>query len=84
MTRDDGGGSGINWTVCKSFVPRSRRITTPAPHHVYTLQAGCTYWRPTINVKALKDIPSDKGQIPLHYLVADRFEARRGPVADLL
>ena len=26
------GGSGISWTVCKS-APRSRRITTPAPHH---------------------------------------------------
>jgi len=25
-------GSGISWTVCKS-APRSRQITTPAPHH---------------------------------------------------
>ena len=25
-------GSGISWAVCKS-VPRSRQITTPAPHH---------------------------------------------------
>jgi len=25
-----------------------------------------------------------KGQIPLRYLAADRFEAGRGPVADLL
>jgi len=25
-------GSGIGWTICKS-APRSREITTPAPHH---------------------------------------------------
>ena len=25
-------GTGISWTVCKS-APRSRQITTPAPHH---------------------------------------------------
>ena len=25
-------GSGISWTICKS-APRSRLITTPAPHH---------------------------------------------------
>jgi len=27
------GGSGISWTICKSFVPHSRQITMPAPHH---------------------------------------------------
>jgi len=27
------GGSGISWTMCKSIAPRSRQITTPAPHH---------------------------------------------------
>ena len=26
------GGSGISWNICKS-APRSRQITTPAPHH---------------------------------------------------
>ena len=26
------GGSGISWGICKS-APRSRQITTPAPHH---------------------------------------------------
>ena len=26
------GGSGISWAICKS-APRSRQITTPAPHH---------------------------------------------------
>ena len=25
-------GSGISWAICK-YVPRSRQITTPAPHH---------------------------------------------------
>ena len=25
-------GSGISWAICKS-VPRSRQMTTPAPHH---------------------------------------------------
>ena len=25
-------GSGISWAICK-FAPRSRQITTPAPHH---------------------------------------------------
>jgi len=27
-------GSGISWIVCKS-APRSRQITTPAPHHSF-------------------------------------------------
>jgi len=27
------GGSGISWTICKSFAPRSRQITMPVPHH---------------------------------------------------
>ena len=30
-------GSGISWAICKS-APRSRQITTPAPHHLF-LQA---------------------------------------------
>jgi len=24
----------IVWTICKQFAPRSRRITTPTPHHL--------------------------------------------------
>ena len=28
-------GSGIGWTICRSFVPCSRQITTPAPHNWY-------------------------------------------------
>ena len=46
-------GSGIRWAICKS-APRSRQITTPAPHHSVFLQAGCPSCRPTNRVKALK------------------------------
>ena len=27
------GGSGISWTICRSFTPCCRQITMPAPHH---------------------------------------------------
>jgi len=27
------GDSGISWTICKSFAPRSRQISMPVPHH---------------------------------------------------
>ena len=47
-------GSGISWAICKS-APRSRQITTPAPHHSCLLQAGCPSCRPTNSVKALKE-----------------------------
>jgi len=30
-------GNGISWTICKS-APRSRQITTPAPHHSSVLR----------------------------------------------
>jgi len=46
-------GSSISWAICKS-APRSRQITTPAPHHSVFLQAGCNSCRPTNSVKALK------------------------------
>ena len=46
-------GSGISWAICKS-APRSRQITTPAPHHSVFLQAGCPSCHPTNSVKALK------------------------------
>ena len=48
-------GSGISWAICKS-APRSRQITTPAPHHSVFLQAGCASCRPTNSVKALKTV----------------------------
>ena len=44
--------SGISWAICKS-APRSRQITTPAPHHSF-LQTGCPSCRPTNIVKAQK------------------------------
>jgi len=53
--------SGISWAICKS-APRSRQITTPAPHHSVFLQAGCPSCRPTNSVKALK-----AGYIPRWY-----------------
>jgi len=38
------GGSGISWTIWKSFAPHSRQITTPVPHHsVFT---GRMYVKP--------------------------------------
>jgi len=42
-------GSDISWAVCK-YIPRSRQITTPAPHH-----------RPTNSVKALKALMHSRG-----------------------
>ena len=46
-------GSGIHCAICKC-APRSRQITTPAPHYSLFLQAGCPSCRPTNSVKALK------------------------------
>jgi len=48
-----GSGSGISWTLRKSFAPRSRQITASASHHSVFLQAGCYSWRPTNSVKAM-------------------------------
>ena len=53
MEQETVSGSGISWAICKS-APRSRQITTPAPHHSVFLQAGCPSCRPTNSVKALK------------------------------
>jgi len=41
MKQEMMGGSGIRWTICKSFTPCSRQITMPAPHHLifYRLDA---------------------------------------------
>jgi len=38
------GGTGISWTICKSFAPHSRQITTPVPQF---LQARCCSCQPT-------------------------------------
>ena len=53
LKQETASGSGISWAICKS-APRSRQITTPAPHHSVFLQAGCPSCRPTNSVKALK------------------------------
>jgi len=34
MKQEMMGGSGISWTICKPFAPRSRQITMPANHHL--------------------------------------------------
>jgi len=61
--------------ICKS-APRSRQITTPAPHRSVFLQAGCPSRRPTNSVKALKAINDKRSQklkqtadICRHYLL---------------
>ena len=54
LKQDTVSGSGISWAICKS-APRSRHITTPAPHQSSFLQAGCPSCRPTNSVKALKE-----------------------------
>ena len=43
-------GSGITWAICKS-APRSRQITTPAPHHSVLYGPSLP---PTNSVNALK------------------------------
>ena len=52
-------GSGISWAICKS-APRSRQISTPAPHHsVFYRPDGLQSCRPTNSVKALKALPNE-------------------------
>ena len=53
MKQETVRGIGISWAICK-FAPRSRQITTPAPHHSVFLQARCPSCHPTNSVKALK------------------------------
>jgi len=53
LKQDTVSGSGIRRAVCKS-APRTRQITTPAPHYSVFLKAGCPSCRPTNSVKALK------------------------------
>jgi len=47
------GGSGIGWTICKSFAPHSRLITMPALRHSIFLQTSCSSWYLSSSVKAL-------------------------------
>jgi len=41
-SRDDGDGTGIRWTICKSFAPCSRQITMSTPPYKFFLRAGCS------------------------------------------
>ena len=52
-------GNGISWAIRKS-APRSRQITTLAPHHSVFLQAGCPSCCPTNSFKALKALLAQK------------------------
>jgi len=36
-----GDGSGISWTIFKQSAPRSRQITTPAPHLSHIQEIKC-------------------------------------------
>ena len=45
------GGSGISWTICKSFAPRFRRTTMPALSFLWARFSSC---HPTNSVRALK------------------------------
>ena len=46
-------GSGISWAICKS-APRSRQITTPAPHRsVFYRPGALPAAQPTVSKKAL-------------------------------
>jgi len=37
------GGSGISWTICKAYAPRSRQITMPVPHHAFSSRLSTHY-----------------------------------------
>ena len=58
LKRETVSCSGISWAICYA-TPRSRQITTPAPHHSVLLQAGCPSCRPTNSVKAMKVVTDD-------------------------
>jgi len=57
-------GCGISWAICKS-APRSRQITTPAPHHsVYywpdalpaAQPTASKHWKPTVGNESVPKI----------------------------
>jgi len=53
MKQEMMGGNGISWTLCKSFAPPTRQVTTPVPHHsVFT--GRMPFLSPTNSIKALK------------------------------
>jgi len=56
-------GSGISWAICKS-VPRSRQITTPAPHHL-------VFYRPDA-------LPAAQPTASKHCMLTDKNESWMG------
>ena len=50
------GGSGISWTICTTLQTDNHAST----HHSIFLRAGCSSWRPTNSVKALKAVAMTK------------------------
>jgi len=38
------GDSGISWTICKSFAPRSKQITMVRYWHGYLFGARCKWF----------------------------------------
>ena len=61
----DMSGSGISWGICKP-APRSRQITTSAPHHSSFLQARSPSCRPTNSIKALKAVSTGRNTHPFN------------------
>ena len=50
-------GSGISWAICKS-APRSRQITTPAPHHSVFYRPGVfPAAQPTASTRHQETVP---------------------------
>jgi len=59
-------GSGISWAVCKS-APRSRQITTPAPHHlVFYRPDALPAAQPTVSKHWRDNIVSDLANKKFH------------------
>jgi len=55
-------GSGISWNICKS-APRSRQITTPAPHHSIFFTGRMPFLPPN------QQRQSTEGNIVIHNIV---------------
>ena len=48
-------GSGISWAICKS-APRSRQITTPAPHHLSVFRGRMPFLSPNSRCQSTEGI----------------------------
>jgi len=59
-------GSGISWAICKS-APRSRQITTPAPHHsVFYRPYALPATQPTVSKHWRQIVKALKSQVHAH------------------